>query len=496
MTDSSIENSGDQDASAPSGADGGRSRSRRPRRRRRERGSRSEGDSTRRARSGRGGRSNEAGSPLRVLARSEHPISRSNIDSSATKVLYRLDRKGHKAYLVGGSVRDLMLGGEPKDFDVATDAEPIEVRRLFRNSRIIGRRFRLVHVMFSDGIVEVATFRAKPAPGEQKRKDGELLITSDNTFGTPREDAYRRDFTINALFYDVSDFSVIDYVGGIDDLEKRVVRVIGDPDVRFKEDPVRMLRACEFAGRLDFTIDEETQAGIRRQRREIEKASPARLIEELLQLLRSGAAAPAVQWMIDLDLLQLLLPFLYVSIVEFTESGDFSRILPAIDRAISDGAGYSDATLLAALLVPAIVEERFKLESKSGHGVPRKRLNKLNERAIASLGKRFALSNVKTQQTLNTLDTFQRMCEPIEEERDALHLAGRSSFSSALDLFGILAEATGEGQDAYAEWKTLRGRGKRGGPPEREVRRRSRGGRNRGGRGKGGRGRRKSRTRN
>ena len=228
----------------------------------------------------------------RILERSQHPISRKNISSNALKVLYRLHRKGHQAYLVGGSVRDLMLGLSPKDFDVGTDAAPHEVRRLFRNSRIIGRRFRLVHVVFGPEVIEVSTFRRDPDPRQQDSEDGELLITSDNVFGTPREDAFRRDFTINALFYDIADFSVIDYVGGIEDLERRIVRVIGDPDVRMQEDPVRMMRACEFAGRLDFGIDRDTQESIQRHRQKLEMASPARLTEEVVQLLRCGRPAP------------------------------------------------------------------------------------------------------------------------------------------------------------------------------------------------------------
>jgi poly(A) polymerase len=186
----------------------------------------------------------------RILSRPQHGLSRKAVQKSALKVLYRLSGSDHLAYLVGGAVRDLLLGHAPKDYDVATDARPQRIRRLFRNSRIIGRRFRLVHVYFRDGIIEVSTFRRSPDPQAQESDAGDLLITDDNVFGSPREDAFRRDFTINALFYDISNFSVIDYVGGIDDLEAGIVRVIGDPGVRFCEDPVRMMRACEYAGRL------------------------------------------------------------------------------------------------------------------------------------------------------------------------------------------------------------------------------------------------------
>ncbi|MGZ4808627.1 MAG: hypothetical protein ACXV7D_04790, partial [Thermoanaerobaculia bacterium] len=191
-----------------------------------------------------------------VVDRSEHSISRRRIPENVLKVLYRLHRSGYRAYLCGGSVRDLLMSRTPKDFDIATDAHPMEIRRLFRNSRIIGRRFRLAHVIFQDMIVEVSTFRREPErPTEE---NAELLVTDDNTFGSPLQDARRRDFTINGLFYNIADFSVIDYVGGLEDLDAHRIRVIGDPDVRFREDPVRMMRAIEFASRLGFEVEPAT----------------------------------------------------------------------------------------------------------------------------------------------------------------------------------------------------------------------------------------------
>src|SRR5258706_15414647 len=202
----------------------------------------------------------------RIVPRQEHPISRRDVDPDALKVLYRLRQADHVAYLVGGSVRDLLLSRRPKDFDIGTSAHPQQVKKLFRNCWIIGRRFRLAHVKFGTKVIEVATFRRQVAPGEEivqngvpapnpATPEGQHLIHHDNTFGTPEEDAFRRDFTLNALFYDIATFSVIDYVGGLDDLRARVVRAIGDPDVRLREDPVRMLRAVALAARLDFAID-------------------------------------------------------------------------------------------------------------------------------------------------------------------------------------------------------------------------------------------------
>src|SRR5438309_11499125 len=202
----------------------------------------------------------------RIVPRAAHPISRRDIDPDALKVLYRLRQGEHAAYLVGGSVRDLLLGRRPKDFDIGTAAHPYQVKKLFRNCWIIGRRFRLAHVKFGQKVIEVATFRRQVAAGEEVVQDGvpapdpstpegERLIHHDNTFGTPEEDAFRRDFTINALVYDLADFSIIDFVGGLDDLDAKVLRSIGDPEVRIHEDPVRMLRAVALASRLGFTID-------------------------------------------------------------------------------------------------------------------------------------------------------------------------------------------------------------------------------------------------
>ena len=261
--------------------------------------------------------------PPTVIARADHPISRSMIDPDALKVLTRLHQYEYRAFLVGGSVRDLLLGRRPKDFDIGTSAHPHEVKRLFRNCWIIGRRFRLAHVKFGTKTVEVATFRRQlseqelaeqeaavaeaneqAAAAEPGRRDRPHAHPRDNTFGTPEEDAFRRDFTVNALFYDIGTFSIIDYTGGLDDLKARVIRSIGDPNVRFEEDPVRMLRAVVLAARLDFTIDPEVVDAIRRHAPLIAKASPARLPEEFYKILRSGSSAAAFHQLGEVGLLE------------------------------------------------------------------------------------------------------------------------------------------------------------------------------------------------
>ena len=219
----------------------------------------------------------------RILSRAEHVVSRKNIDPDALKVLYRLKNHGYVGYLVGGGVRDLLLERRPKDFDIGTSAHPQQVKKLFRNCFIVGRRFRLCHVRFGLKVIEVSTFRRLAEPEE-----GDTLIRRDNTFGSPEEDAFRRDFTVNALFYDIATFSVIDWVDGLADLHARVIRTIGDPGVRLREDPVRMLRAVALAARLDFSIDRDTGEAIRTLRGEIVRSSPARILDEFYKILRQG----------------------------------------------------------------------------------------------------------------------------------------------------------------------------------------------------------------
>jgi poly(A) polymerase len=251
------------------------------------------------------------------------PISVERIDPDAVKIVRRLHRFDHQAYLVGGCVRDLLLGRRPKDFDVSTSATPVEIRKLFRNCRIIGRRFRLAHIFFGPKIIETSTFRAPPDPQEQAlggrpapAPDGadearELLIRRDNTFGTAEQDAVRRDFTVNGLFYDLATEQVIDYVGGLPDVRRRCIRTIGDPRIRFQEDPVRILRAVKFAARLGFSIDPATEAAMVEFRGLLTRCSPARVLEEVYRLLGSGQAAGTLRLLHATGMLAVLFPELH-----------------------------------------------------------------------------------------------------------------------------------------------------------------------------------------
>jgi poly(A) polymerase len=391
-------------------------------------------------------------SSARILSRPDHPISRKAIHPNALKVLYRLQRSKQLGYLVGGAVRDHMLERQPKDYDIVTEARPPQIRRLFRNSRIIGRRFRLVHVYFREGIVEVSTFRRDPDPESQRSAPGELLITDDNVFGSPREDAFRRDFTVNALFYNIADFSVIDYVGGVEDLYQRQIRAIGDPDVRFQEDPVRMMRACELAGRLDFTIERQTQEALYRNRKEIDKASPARLLEELSQLLRSGRAAPAMQWMLELGLLEHILPEL--AEVATADSGvPYHRTLLGVDQLAASGRDLADSTLIAALLLPGVSHELAVREQGGQRRLKAGARRELVAGHADRFAQRFRISRVRADRLTDALLAAHRLGERGWKLPERIRFSQRAVFEDALPLFELLVEATGTGGEELEAWQ-------------------------------------------
>lgn len=288
------------------------------------------------------------------VPRPEHNISRANISEHALKVLYRLKNSGFEACLVGGGVRDLLLEREPKDFDIATNATPEQVRKLFRNCRLIGRRFRLAHVHFPGAIIEVATYRGQHE-GDQG-DEGQIvngMIVRDNVYGTLEEDAMRRDFTVNSLYYNIQDFSVVDFVGGLEDLKQMRLRLIGDPELRYKEDPVRMLRAIRFAGKLDFTIEPASEEPIPRLAHLLEDVPPARLFEEVLKLFLAGKARRNFDLLRQYDLFQILFPQTDAAINE-ADSISFISLLEAAlvntDERIAEKKSVTPAFILAIFL--------------------------------------------------------------------------------------------------------------------------------------------------
>lgn len=412
-----------------------------------------------------------AGDP-KVVPRSDHKISRREVPENVLKVLYRLHRSGYRAYLCGGSVRDLLMERAPKDFDIATDAHPNEIRRLFRNSRIIGRRFRLVHIMFQDRVVEVSTFRREP---ETRADDEEnLLVTDDNTFGTPVQDARRRDFTVNGLFYNIADFTVIDYVGGLEDLERGVIRVIGDPDVRFREDPVRMMRAVEFATRLKFSIEPNTLRGIVDHRNEILKASAVRVTEELLELLRRGWSSGAYRILLETGLLEPLLPELHRLLSE-KKVEYFWKMLEVLDRTINSGRKVSDAVLMSVMLLPYVMEQIDDEESdRNGRMRPGEVILFIRE-LIQPVSARMMLPAGIRHQIQQALETVWRLLEPPTERRSMWRFVFRENFADALALLELYALSSRRHVEVYSEWQSVAQRVRRedGGreqPPRRRRR--------------------------
>ncbi len=296
----------------------------------------------------------QAGSSPDVV---EHRIPRADLDPDAVKIVQRLTRYRHTAYLVGGCVRDLLLGLQPKDFDIATSATPRQVKRLFRNSRVIGRRFRLAHVYFRNGkIIEVATFRSRDEDTDGG-EDDDVMIRDDNRFGTPAEDALRRDFTINQLFYDVGGSKVIDHAGGLADLERRLVRTIGEPELRFREDPIRILRAIKFAARLDLDIEASTLEALKKTRSDIPKAAAARILEEINRFCQGGRARRSFELLLEQGVFEVILPEIHA----LYAGRDSCRallldLLEGLDRRTADEIVPDSGEILTALVIPGLAD--------------------------------------------------------------------------------------------------------------------------------------------
>ena len=382
-----------------------------------------------------------------IIPRAEHPISRKSIDEEALKVLYRLHRHGFSAYLVGGSVRDLLLGRVPKDFDVATNAHPHEINALFKNSRIVGRRFRLVHVFFKGGkIIEVSTFRSRSEFEEVQTEEGEFIRT--DSFGTPAEDALRRDITINGLFYNIADFSIIDYVGGIADLERQIIRTIGDPDERFEQDPVRMIRVIRHATRTGFSIEDQTYQAILRHRKEIRKCSPSRLRDEFLRELKEGVAKPSLQFMIKTGLLFSLFPDLERALGDRSLSGKktqefFLSLFDLVDQLIKTGRRVSEAILLALFLTPFLraVTPQHPFLGKREKDLY---LTQTIHWAVHQILTPFSFSRGAKEMAYQILMAQSNLKKSIQKGIIPKRLRMKKYFKEAVLLFGIEAQAKGE----------------------------------------------------
>jgi len=371
------------------------------------------------------------------------PIPASDLDRDAVKIVQRLTRFDHSAYLVGGCVRDLLLERKPKDFDIGTSATPRQIKRLFRNSRIIGRRFRLAHVYFQNGkIIEVATFRAQNGDDSGVGSDGakDLLIKEDNLFGTVEEDALRRDFTVNALFYDVNKETVLDHADGLGDLRRKLIRTIGDPELRFSEDPIRILRAIKFAARLDFNIENETLDALKRTGRQIPKAAAPRVLEEINRFCRGGAAQRSFELLRETGIFEIILPE-----VAKAYGGNksawalLSALMEQIDSRHKKGEQAGTGTILAVLLLPALLE-RFGWHP-DGTVEPPQRLDtrQVADQLLGPLSKRLHFARKDQEHCRQILIALFRMVPERTRRRiNRRALLARDCFPGALLILGAM----------------------------------------------------------
>lgn len=374
-----------------------------------------------------------------ICARPDHCISRKNIDPDALKVLYRLSGLGYEAYLVGGGVRDLLLGRNPKDFDVGTSAKPNEVRHAFRNCFLIGRRFRLAHVRFGQKVIETATFRANSQTVGDIIEHAAEGPMDDNTFGTPETDANRRDFTVNGLFYDIKTFAVIDYVGGLKDLKKRVIRSIGDPMIRFREDPVRMMRAIKFSSRLDFAIERATEKAIKKLHSCILTASVPRVCEEVFRLFTYGTSAKSFRMLYDYGLMGDLLPDL-AGFID-SDGGDKSSTwgylatLDRYERAMHERGYEVPNGLRAAVLYTAMARKCGARE------------------AMGTMLKTLRIPKATYFSAIFMIDSAKRLAQlPVKGRR---RFAGHRDFPDALDYNRIVVRAEGRDESVLDKWAEL-----------------------------------------
>src|SRR5688572_1289492 len=391
----------------------------------------------------------------RIVPREAHCISRRDISTNALRVLYKLREGGFAAYLVGGAVRDLLIGGHPKDFDVATDATPEQVKSLFRNCRLIGRRFRLAHVIFGREIIEVATFRANVDDGSGDREtheEGRLL--RDNVYGTVEDDAIRRDFTANALYYAIEDFSVRDFVGGYEDVQARVLRLIGDPETRYREDPVRMLRAVRLAAKLNFTIEPATAAPIPVLASLLRESAPARLFEESLKLFLSGHAVASFERLEAHGLLPVFLPETAKALAS-NRSGALRRMLLEglrnTDVRVANDEPVSPAFLFAVLLWPAYCRDLMQLQAQGVHAAEAQRRAAdrvtVHQLTTIALPRRFSLPMQEIWLLQSRFSQRQR--------KRVFRLLSHPRFRAAFDFLHLRTFASPEHAEDVAFWKDV-----------------------------------------
>ena len=389
---------------------------------------------------------------LQVIPREQHTISRKDISPNALRVLYRLREAGFESCLVGGAVRDLLVGQPPKDFDVATSATPEEVRALFRNCRLIGRRFRLAHVVFGHEIIEVATFRANSDDGSGDRELDNGRLVRDNVYGSIEDDAVRRDFTANALYYAIEDFSIRDYVGGFRDVQARVLRLIGDPERRYREDPVRMLRAVRLAAKLGFDIDSATASPIPLLAHLLAEAAPARLFEEILKMFLSGHGVASFEGLERHGLLDVLLPE-SAAAMKSNRSGALRKLvvagLKSTDERVANDEPVSPAFLFALLLWPAYCRALMGLQARGMQveEAQRRAADQVTLRQLSTvaLPRRFSLPMQEIWLLQSRFGTRQR--------KRVFRMLAHPRFRAAFDFLNLRLVASDEHAADVAFWR-------------------------------------------
>ncbi|PAU38359.1 poly(A) polymerase [Vibrio coralliilyticus] len=391
---------------------------------------------------------------LNIITRQEHNISRKQISDNALKVLYRLHGAGFDAFLVGGGVRDLLLAQNPKDFDIATNATPEQIRQLFKNCRLIGRRFRLAHIMFGRDIIEVATFRGHHQETSknisQQSKEGMLL--RDNVYGTIDEDAERRDFTINAMYYNIGDYAIHDYAGGNEDLEDRLVRLIGDPETRYREDPVRMLRAIRFAVKLDFDIEEDTAAPIEEMSPLLGDIPSARLYEESLKMLQSGYGLETYHLMREYNLFQQLFPVISEDFTEEYSSKTeqmLDLVLDSTDQRIEEGKRINPAFMFAAMLwypLQARAELLMEKRKLSAYDAIMEASNYILDEQVRTIA-------IPRRHTATIREIWQlQLRMPRRNGKRAFRLMELNKFRAGFDFLEMRGEIEGGETEQLAKW--------------------------------------------
>ncbi len=393
----------------------------------------------------------------RILTREEHPLSPRLIDPDALRILYRLHYQGFQAYLVGGCVRDLLLGKIPKDFDVATNAHPQQIRELFRNSRLIGRRFRLAHIFFKNNkYIEVSTFRRR----SEFETEGEADPSrSDNTFGTPAEDAFRRDITINGIFYNIADFSLIDYVGGLEDLHGKTIRCIGDPEEKFASDPVRMIRVIRHAARTGFTIEEQTYRSLTRHVDKLHLCSPSRVREEFMREIREGPVQESMKMMLASGMLFALYPPFSPPLAEAAAKEYFIKMISAIDDLRSAAEAPADEFCLALFLLPSLefyCPWRSFPPGRRGQALFQQRVREWVTETMRPLH----FARQVREAVIHLLSAQRVFREFLPQRKLPWRFSRQPYFAQALHLFEVEARARGEDFPAVS-WTSSPGMGQK-----------------------------------